>query len=325
MRKSIAIVAALFAITAALAAPGAALAQGYPNRPISFIWPYAAGSLSDVAWRSIVQEASRRIGQTIVFENRPGAGGRLGFDVIMRAKPDGYIIGAAPNALTTVQPLIDPKLYVEPDKHYVQLVTGIETYLLFVARSSAPFRDLNGLIAYAKANPGKLNAGTPGAGTGSHLAMAMLSARAGIDYTTVHYKGSAPVMTAMLSGEVDITVADPAAKPHIDSGRLVGIATTGPQRWNVFPALPTMQEAGAAGFYFASWHGVIVPIGLPADVGAALNKVFNEALATPELKSRLEAAGWVVKGGTAAEATALIRSELDALRPVIRAANIKLD
>lgn len=321
---------ALVAIYLAAAAIGLGLAtsafsQPYPNRPITFIYPYAAGSLSDTAWRMVVSETSKRLGQTIVFDNRPGAGGRIGFDAVMRARPDGYTIGGAPNAISVVQPLVDPRLYVEPDKHYVPVITTFETYLLLVARANAPFRDLRGLIAYAKANPGKLNAGTPGVGTGSHLALAMLGTQMGIDYAMVHYKGSAPALTAMLSGEIDIMVSDPAVKSYVDAGRMMGLGTTGPQRWGVFPSLPTMQEAGAPGFNFSSWHGVIAPPGLAQDITVTLNQAFNEALKSPDVRSRLESAGWVVKGGSATEAGALIRGDLDTFRPIVRAAGIKLD
>ena len=306
-------------------AAGLAQAQAYPARPITFIYPYAAGSLVDNAWRATLVEVSKRLGQQVVMENRPGAGGRTGTEAVMKAAPDGYTLGGGANAVIVVQALIEPRLFIEPVKHYTPVITGFETYLLLVARNGTPYRDVKGLIAYAKANPGKINGGSPGAGTGSHLSLSMLATKGGIDFPSIHYKGSAPTLTAILSGEVDIYFADPGAKPHIDAGKMQGIAVTGPQRWASFPNLPTMQEAGLSGFTFASWHSVIAPPGLPQDLTTTINRAFNDALNLPDLRGKLEAVGWVVKGGTPAELNALIKSDLDLFRPIVRAANIKLD
>lgn len=305
---------------------GVVHAQAYPARPITFVYGYAAGSSSDVAWRAIVQEASRRLGQPIVFENKPGANGRLGLDTVMRARPDGYTIGGFNNAQLVVSPLIDPKLAIEPGRHYEPILVGVETYLLMVARPGAPFKDLAGMLAYAKANPDKLNAGSPGSGTGSHLALAMVSTQAGIQYTTVHYKGAAPALNAMLAGEIDVMFTDLLAKPYIDAGKLVGLGVSGGTRWGLFPNLPTLKEgAGLSGIQMSSWSGVLAPAGVPAEVSATLNRAFNEALASPELRARLEATGWIFRGGTAQDAVALIKADTEVFRPIVKAANIKLD
>lgn len=312
-------------LAAALLFATAVHAQGYPNRPITFLYGYAAGSSSDAAWRAIVLEASKRLGQPIVFENRPGANGRLGLDATLRAKPDGYTIGGFNNSQLVVAPLIDPKLALEPGRHFAPILVGVETYLLMVARPGLPFKDIPGLVAHAKANPGKLNAGSPGSGTGSHLALAMVATQAGIDWATVHYKGAAPTVNAMLSGEIDVMFTDLLAKPHIDAGKMVGIGVSGAERWKLFPTLPTFREAGYQGIVSSSWQGVLAPPGVPEDILAALNKAFNDALAAPDLRARLEASGWIIRGGTPQEATALIRSDTEAYRPVVKAANIKTE
>lgn len=313
-------------LAAGTAVTAAAQAQAYPTRPITFIYGYPAGSVSDTAWRSIVQEASRRLGQPIVYENRPGASGRIGLNAVMRATPDGYTIGIFNNAQLVVSPLIDPKLAIEPGKHYAPLLVGIESYLLMVARPNLPFKDMPGLIAYAKANPGKLNAASPGQGTGSHLALAMVSAQAGIDYVIAHYKGAAPTLQAILSGEVDVMFTDLMAKPHVDSGRLLGLGVSGPQRWSLMPNLPTLKEsAGLPSFQAVTWQGVLAPLGLPMDVAVRLNRAFNDALNTPELRGKLESAGWSIRGGSAQEAVALIQADMEVYRPIVKAANIKLD
>jgi tripartite-type tricarboxylate transporter receptor subunit TctC len=303
----------------------AGLAQTYPNRPITFLYGYAAGSSSDVAWRSIVLEASKRLGQPIIFENRPGASGRIAVDGVMRARPDGYTIAGMNNSQLVVLPLIDPKLMIEPGKNYTPVLIGIETYLLMVARPDAPFKDIKGMVAYAKTNPGKINAGSPGAGTGSHLGLAMISTQAGLEWTHVPYKGAAPALTAMLGGEIDVMFTDLLAKPYIDSGKMIGLGVSGDRRWGLFASLPTIQEAGLGGFNTSSWSGVMGPPGLPADIVASLNRAFNEALANPELRSKLEATGWIMRSSSTAEANSLIRADLEAYRPVIKAANIKLE
>ncbi|QHE83706.1 Bug family tripartite tricarboxylate transporter substrate binding protein [Hydrogenophaga sp. BPS33] len=304
----------------------AAWAQTYPDRPITFIYGYPAGSVSDIAWRAIVQEASKRLGQPIVVENKPGANGRIGLDMVMRAKPDGYTIGKFNNSQLVVAPLIDPKLAIEPGRNYTPIVLGIEGYLLMVARPDAPFKDLPSFIAYAKANPGKLTGGSPGPGTGSHLALAMVGAQAGIDYTQIHYKGAVPAMQGLLAGDIDVMFTDVIAKPYVESGKILGLGVSGSSRWDLFPQLPTLKEAAnLPAFQAVTWQGVLAPPGLPAGVATVLNRAFNEALASPELRARMAAGGWIIRGGTPEDAAKLIRSDTELYRPVVKAANIKLD
>jgi len=323
-KKSLSALRLALAISAVLMA-GAGHAQNYPSRPITFVYGYPAGSSTDSAWRSVALEASKRLGQPIVYENRPGANGRLGLDSVMRAKPDGYTIGVFNNSLLVVQPLMDPKLAIEPGKNYTPVMIGLETYLLMVARPNAPFKDVKGLIAYAKANPGKLNVGSPGSGTGSHLGIAMVGAQAGIEYTHIPYKGAAPALHAMLAGEIDVMFTDLLAKPYIDSGKMLGLGVGGAKRWSLLPKLPTIQEAGLSGFVNSAWSGVVAPAGVPDGVVATLSQAFTEALGVPELRAKLESAGWIVRPGTAQEATALIRADTELYRPVVKAANIKID
>jgi tripartite-type tricarboxylate transporter receptor subunit TctC len=295
----------LFSLALAFAAC-VAQAQTYPNWPNTFVYAYPAASSTDVAWRAVVQEASRG----------------LGLDIVMRAKPDGYTIGGYSNAQLVVMLLIDPKLAIEPGNDYVSLVLGLETYLLMVARADAPFKDVKGLIAYAKANPGKINAGSPGAGAGSHLGLAMVSTQAGIEYTHIPYKGAAPALHAMLAGEFDVMFTDLLAKPYIDSGRMVGLGVSGSTRWDLFPGMPALQDAGLGGFPSLSGSGVMAPPGIPEDVAARLNRAFNETFPAPEVRARLEATGRILRGGTMQEAPSLIRADIERYRPVIKTADI---
>ena len=308
-----------------LVAGTVATAQTYPSRNITFIYPYPPGSASDNAYRSIVQEASKRLGQTVVYENRPGATGRIGVDLIQRAAADGYTIGMLNNVLGVSLPLIDPRTYIEPVKDYTPVVLAVESYLLMVARAGEPYRDLKGVLDYARANPGKLNMSTPGSATGAHLVLALLSARSGVNIAHIPYKGTAPATQAILAGEVNLTVTDTTARPHVDNGKLLALATTGAQRWASFPTVPTFEEQGQKGVNYSSWSGVIGPPGMPRPVVERLNRAFIEALNTSEVKSKLEAAGLTGRGGPPEDWSTLVKADMALWRPVIVGANIKLD
>jgi tripartite-type tricarboxylate transporter receptor subunit TctC len=301
-----------------------AQAQSYPTRPITFVYPYAVGSGSDTVWRIINEEASKSLGQPVVQENRPGAGGRLGFDVFRRATADGYTIGMANNVMTVTHPLADPKLFVEPEKDYTPITQGVESPLILVSRAALPYRDLKGLIAYAKANPGKLNAGSPGVGTGGHLGVAMLNSMAGIDITHVPFKGTALSMTAMLAGDVDIAITDSTALPHVKAGKFVAIGSGSPRPWTLMPDLVALDRT-LPGYKVLSWNGVAGPAGLPRDVLERLNRTYREALNATVVRARLYPLGWATLPSTPQELTAQIRSEMKMLQPIIKAANIKLE
>lgn len=301
-------------------------AQTFPNRPITFIFPYAAGSASDTAYRTINQEVGKRLGQNVVQENRPGAGGRVGIDQVVRSAKDGHTLGMLVNGVAVVHPLVDSAYRLEPGKEYTPISLAYDTYYVLVVHPSTPFRDLKGLVAYAKANPGKLNAGTPGAGTGGHLALALLTSKAGIKVTEIHYKGTAPALTGMLSGDVNIMFVDPAGKPHVDAGKFVAIGTSAAKRWSIFPNLPTIEQAGVPGYNSSTWTGVVGPSGLSNDVVGKLNKAYNDALSSPEVRAKIEGMGFVIRGNASpGDFTALVRSDLETFRPIVREANIKLD
>jgi len=306
--------------------PVAALAQqDYPRRQITLVYPYGAGSAPESGWRAIAQEASRVLGQPIVFENRTGAGGRIGFDSVRRAQPDGYTLGIVPNGVLIVQPLADPALKVEPGKDYLPVVRAVDIYQVLVAHPSMPFRDVKSLIAYAKANPGKLAYSSGGAGNQSHVGMERFKTAAGIDILHVPYKGEGAAVTDVLAGQVQLSMPSGSAKPHVDKGTLIGLATTGPRRWSLFPQLPTLIEAGLPGLTSITWMGVIAPPGTPADVVAKVNSAFNAALKAQPVHAKLEELGFTPVGSTPAEFETLVRDDLKAWEPIIRKANIKLN
>lgn len=314
-----------FAATALMLAATGALAQAFPSKQITFVYPYAAGSNADNAWRLLGQEVGRKLGQSVVHENRPGAGGRLGLDAVLRAAPDGYTIGMFNNVLGVWQPLMSEKLMIEPGKDYTPISNTIETPLVMIVRPTLGVKDVRGLIAYAKANPGKLNGSSPGPGTGGHLAVALLAAKGGVQITHVPYKGTAPATTAVMAGEADLTFTDAAAKPLIESNKVLGLMVGGKDRWALIPSVPSAPEAGLPDFRISSWTGVVGPANMPPDVRDRLTRAFHDAAATPEVKAKLEATGWVIRAENSAQMTQTIRSDMDLFRPVIREANIKLD
>ncbi len=325
-KKSLGLLGRIGLALAATLHASSLLAQAFPAaKPITYIYPYAAGSSPDSVARAIGQEAGKRIGQTILHENRPGAGGRIGFEALMRAPADGYTVGMFTNGLGVYQPLIESKLYVEPGKDYTPVVWTIDSPQVLAIRPNAPFRDIKGLIAYAKANPGKLNGSSPGLGTGGHLGVVLMALAVGADITHVPYKGTAPAITAVMSGEVDMTLTDSGAKPLIDAGKLLGIGHGAEQRWSYFPDMPTFGEAGLIGVRMVTWLGIVAPPNMPRDVLLRLNRAYNEAINSPEVRAKIEGLGQLVKGGTPEEFAAVIRGDLKTFGPVIRSANIKLE
>jgi tripartite-type tricarboxylate transporter receptor subunit TctC len=302
-----------------------AVAQGYPVKPIKFNYPFSAGSAADSAWRAITIEASKRLGQPIVFINKPGGNGRLVMDAVRNALPDGYTIGLATNGLALSMSLAAPPQQIDVIKQTSTVVVGIETPLIIAGKAGLPYSDFAGLIAYAKAHPGKVTAASAGVGSGSHIGIAVLANRAGIDLTHVPYKGSGPALQAVLAGEVDIDFSDPSIKSYFESGKLVPLAVTSERRWAEMPALQTVGEAGVIGANYSTYMYVFTGSEVPRDIVDRLNAVFNESLNTPEVKDKLERAGWIVRGGTVAQSTSLIAGELQKLRPIISDANIKFD
>lgn len=302
-----------------------AQAQTYPSRPVTLIIPYAAGGVADVAFRAIAQDAVKVLGQPIVVENRVGAGGKVGAEAIMRAPKDGYTFGVFNSGIAVNLPLMDPSFKIEPEKDYAPISRAIETYVVLIASPTAPFKDVRGLLEYARANPGKLNVGTAGVGTTGHLSLELLKHLAKVDLTQVPYKGDALSLNDVMGGQIPLAFMSNAAKPQVDAGKVRGIAVTSPQRWALFSDVPSFQEQGVKGFVASSWLGFVGPAGLQPDALAKLNRSVGTALQDAELRKKLAAMGLSVQASTPKEFGAFIRKDLEVWGPVIRAANIKLN
>lgn len=318
--------AALFALAlGAFFAASTACAQAWPSRPITLIVPFPAGGFTDNVTRPIAQEMSRSLGQQVIVDNRAGAGGKIGSDAIRRAPKDGYTIGLAVPATMSILPLVDPGFTNDPLRDFTPISLAVETYTTLVVNPALKIRTLAEFIAYAKANPGKLAYGTPGAATSYHFHTGMLLDAAGIEALHVPYKGEAPAVSDLISGQVQFMLVAGGAKQHIDAGRLVALATTGPKRWNVLPDTPTMAEAGLPGFQTLGWLGYIGPAGMPPDVVAKLNAAFGAALKSPEVQKVLGTSGYMVRGGPPEELATAIRRDLEHFGNALKSGKIKLD
>jgi tripartite-type tricarboxylate transporter receptor subunit TctC len=307
-----------------LVAAGDAAAQAYPNRPITMVYPFPPAG-SPVAFNALFQEASKALGQPIVVEYKPGAGNRFGVTDIQKARPDGYTLGAATDSVLAVLPLTSSTFKAEAGRDYLPLMQMIEYYFVITTHPSMPFRDFQGLVAYAKANPGKLNfAGTEPGGV-RHFLLERIHAATGIRMTNVPYKGDAASLTDRLSGIVEIGISAGGFKPHIDSGKLVALATTGPARMQEFPSVPTLEESGYKGFTLTSWFGLVAPAGTPPDIMSKLNAALNTGLKSPEVIRLLAQQGFLPVGGSTEAFAQKIRADLATNAPVVQKLGLKFD
>nr|WP_231401543.1 tripartite tricarboxylate transporter substrate binding protein [Cupriavidus sp. WS] len=305
---------------------GAAGAAGdYPSRPIRFVVPYAAGGTTDLVARTVGQRIGEKLGQPVVVENRPGAGGNIGMEAVAKAAPDGYTIGFGAISTNALNPHIYKHVPFDPRKDFTAVsLLGTSTIVLEVS-NDLPVKTVADLVGYAKAHPG-LTYATAGAGTSMHLAGAMFSQMTQTGLVHVPYKGSSPAINDMLGGHVQVMFDNlPASLPHIQAGKLRALAVAGKTRSPSLPNVPTLAEAGLAGYAVEPWFGVYGPAGMPAPVVQALNAALVEALGNAEVKDKLVQAGFNPKGSSAAELQSLTLSEYEKFGKVARSASISLD
>lgn len=315
-------VTAFMALSCAVLA-GSAMAQSFPARPITFIYPFAVGSASDTAFRALSAEVSKIGGQTIIFDNKPGGNGHVGLNIMRNARPDGYTISLVTQGMVILDGMSDPNLKLDAVKDYLPLTQLVESTLVMSANPTVPFRDLKGLRDYDKANPGKLNVGVVG-GSAGPVALGLFKLATGANLTVVRYKGDALGLQDLVGGNIQLMIGIAGAfKPLRDSGRLVGIAALGQRRANLVPDVPTAIEQGVQ-VSVPNWSGLVAPAGTPPEVLARLSSLFNQALALPESKQRMGVAGLDPVGSTPEQFLAFIRSEAERLNNVVRQTGIKL-
>ena len=314
----------LAAAAIAIAATLPATAQtNYPARPVRLVVPYAPGAAADQLARGVGERLTQGLGQTIVVENRGGAGGTLGADNVAKSAPDGYTIVLGTDASQATNVFLAKKFPYDPVKSFTPIAPAAVNHIVLVVHPSLPVKSVAELIAYAKANPKKLSYGSSGTGSAHHLAGELLNEKAGIDMVHIPYKGGGPAMTDLIGGSIPVLFASVAtARPHIDSGKIRVLAVVEDKRFPAMPNVPTVGET-VPGYAISSWFAFFGPAGLPAPVVARLNAEINKALAQPAFREALEKAGMSATGGMPEDLAALVKVELAQREKLVKAAGIE--
>ena len=303
----------LAAFLAAVAfAATTALAQPYPTRPIKLVVPFPPGGAVDVYARTVQAALAENLGQTIVIENKTGASGMIGADSVAKAAPDGYTVLVGNVATLAMNVGIYKKMSYSPVTDLAPVMQTVMVNYALVVHPSVPAKNVAELVAYAKANPGKLSYGSSGSGSAQHMAAELFKAQTGADITHVPYKGTGALVGDLIAGHVSMAIADQASMmPQVKAGKLRALAVGGLKRSPDYPDIPTIAEAGnLPGFEAVAWQGIAVPVATPPAIVNRLNQAFMKAHAAPGMKEKLIAAGLTPVGGTPEEFGRYIRSEI---------------
>ncbi|WP_066270731.1 tripartite tricarboxylate transporter substrate binding protein [Hydrogenophaga palleronii] len=315
----------LLAMAATLGVATTAMADDYPNRPIRVIVPFPAGQASDTIVRLVGDQLGRRLGQPIVVENKPGAGGNLGTEQGARAAADGYTLTIATAALP-ISKLVYRKLAYDPVKDFDPVTLMTVTPLVLVTRPDLPVNSVKELVELARKTPGKLTFASSGLGTSHQLSSELLKALADVDILHVPYRGSAPAHLDLMSGRVDMMFDNIVpVTPHIQSGKLKALAVTTKERAPAMPGVATMAESGYASFEAVAWFGVLAPAGTPAPIVDKLSREINAVLKMPEVNAKLVSMGANVTGTSPAEFRGFMAAEINKWVPVVQRAKIVID
>jgi tripartite-type tricarboxylate transporter receptor subunit TctC len=318
-KLSLALVVAAFSLHAQQA-----FAQGFPNKPIRIIVPFAAGGAVDVLARIVGGKLQESFHQPVIVENRPGAGGNLGADLVAKSPPDGYTILLTPNG-QAISPSLYRNLSYDGRNDLTPLTQLVASNLVLVASPKSSITSVRELIAQAKANPGKLNYGSSGIGNPLHLTMEMFKHAAGIEIVAIPYKSDAEINTGLISGDTQVAVVPLAtARPLIESGQLRALGVTAARRATVMPAIPTVAEAGVPGFESGSWQGFFVAAKTPPDVIATIQQETAKALHLPDVRERLRGFTYEIIGSTPEEFGTYFRAEIDKFAKVVQDAHIPM-
>ena len=315
------------AVTAALLllAGASAAAQTYPTKPVKVIVPYAAGGNME-HWRPTLSKVGQLLGQNFFVDYRPGAGGNIGSDIVAKSPGDGYTLLIGTIGTHAINVSAYAKMPYDAVKDFTPIVSLATMSNVAIVNPATPVNNIREFIDHARANPGKLNFGSPGNGSSAHLTGEMFSQVNGLTLQHVPYKGSAPAMMDLMAGRIDIMFDNiPLPLPHIKAGKLRALAVTAAQRSAVLPDMPTLAEAGVKGFDVSSWYGIYAPAGLPRELVQRLNAAFNEALRAPEIRDQLSAQGWAVTGGTPEQFGAFARAEQERWATVVKTANVRVE
>ena len=314
--------AVIFALGALASHP--VLAQAYPAKPIRLVVPFPPGGSTDIVARIVAQKLSERLGQQVVVENRGGAGGTIGTEVVAKAAPDGYTLVLGTTSTHVVAPSVYGKIGYDPVKDFAPVSLVAVTPYLLVVNPSVNVKSLSEFVAYVKARPGKLNYASAGTGSTTHLAMEMLKSAAGLYIVHIPYNGNGPAGTAVIAGQVEMLFGSlPAVLPHAKSGRVRALAVGTPKRSPSLPDVPTVAESGFPGFDASLWLAVMAPAGTPAPVVDRLHREILAAIGAPDTADALNKAGAEPITSTPAELSAMVRNGIDKYAKVVKQAGVK--
>jgi tripartite-type tricarboxylate transporter receptor subunit TctC len=314
------------ALGAALSLSPAAYGQAFPNKPLRLICPFPPAGAVDIASRATAHELSKLLGQPVTVENRPGAGGNLGGEQAAKAAPDGYTLFMNTSGIHAINPLLYSKMGFDPAKDLTPVVPLVALNNVLVSNPAFKVASVNDLIAQAKAQPGKITYASSGSGTSIHMSGELFKYLTKVDILHIPYKGSAPAVTDLIGGQVNIMFDNiPSSLPHIKSGKLTGIATTGAKRDPALPDLPTIAEAGVAGYEAGVWFGLSVPAGTPRDIVAKLNTEGVKATRSPEFVKRMGDLGYLIIPGSPEQMGEMLKAEVVRWTPVVKASGAKAD
>ena len=307
---------------------GLAFAQtaDYPNKPIKIVVTFPPGGSSDAIIRILSTRLNDKLGQPLVIDNRPGAGGNIGLSVVAKAAPDGYVLGVGAAGGLTANVSLYPQMPFDVAKDFQPITMLAAIPFVLVGHPSVPADNIQQLIAYAKSQAGKVSIGHGGNGTAMHLSTALFTQMADLKLIEVPYRGSGPAAMDTLSGQIQLSITDlAAALPHIKAGKLKAFAVTSPKRLSNLPDVPTLAESGLTGYDSTGWFGLVAPAGTPASIIQKLNAEFTAALNDEGIKSQMRQSGMEPVATTTEGLDAYIKSETQKWARVIRQANIKLN
>lgn len=309
-----------------LAGQISAPAQDYPQRPITLVVPFTPGGTTDILAREIGTHLQAEFGQTVIIDNRAGAGGSIGAEMVARAPADGYTLLMGHIGTLAINPSLYPKLKYDPAKDFASVAFAAKVPNILVVNARSPINDLAALIKASKDRAGSLSYGSGGNGSAAHTATEYLKHVTGADLVHVPYKGTAPFITDLLAGEIQVGFTGATAViAHVRAGRLRALAVSSSRRMAAYPSLPTVAESGYPGFEADQWYGVVAPAGTPAPIVDRLNAAINKALATPQMRARLDSEGAETDAQTPAQFGQLIASEIARWRPTLKAAGVQID
>lgn len=313
-----------FAFVAATATEGRAQDGAFPDRPIKLVVPALPGGPSDIVGRFLAESMRLSLGQPVIVDNRPGAAGLIGTAAVAHSPPDGYTVLLTSRSNHVMAPLVQKQSPVDPQRELAPVGLALKSVGMLVTNNLSPFKTLSELVAHAKANPGKVFYGSAGIGATNHIAIEQFNAIAGVETSHVPYKGSGPMVTGLMSGEVSLALLDfSSAQSGIKSGRIVPLAQTSSRRLPSLPQVPTLLESGLRGYDPSFWIGMAVPAGTPAELVFRLNRALNLALSDTQMKARAQVNGWELVGGPPKGLSDIVLQDMNEYPALIKKLDIK--